>query len=60
MKILALMLLGSLHKEFEFLETALLYEKVDVSLVEVCATSYNYELRNKERREIQSVMQNLW
>ena len=48
---LALMLLGSLPHEFEFLETTLLYEKVAVSLSEVTAALYSYELRKKEKQE---------
>ena len=38
---LALMLLGSLPEEFEFLETTLLHGKADVSLGEVSATLYS-------------------
>ena len=34
---LALMLLGSLPEEFEFLETTLLHGKATISLSEVCA-----------------------
>ncbi|KAK4433309.1 hypothetical protein Salat_1093200 [Sesamum alatum] len=47
---LALMLLGSLPEEFEFLEMALLHEKNDVSLREVCAALYSYELRKKDKQ----------
>ena len=42
---LALMLLGSLPEEFEFLETTLLHGKAAVSLSEVCGALYSYELR---------------
>ncbi|KAG8479822.1 hypothetical protein CXB51_029312 [Gossypium anomalum] len=38
---LALMLLGSLPEEFEFLETTLLHGKSDISLSEVCVALYN-------------------
>jgi len=48
---LALMLLGSLPEEFEFLETTLLHGKVQVSLSEVCAALYSYELRRKDKKE---------
>ena len=48
---LALMLLGSLPEEFEFLETTLLHGKADVSLSEVCAALYSYELRRKDRKD---------
>ena len=41
---LALMLMGSLLDEFEYLETILLHGKVDVSLSEVTAALYSYEL----------------
>ena len=41
---LALMLMGSLPDEFEYLKTTLLHGKVDVSLSEVTAALYNYEL----------------
>ena len=46
---LALMLMGSLPDEFEYLETTLLHGKVDVSLSEVTAALYSYELRKKEK-----------
>jgi len=46
---LALMLLGSLPEEFEFLETTLLYGKAAVSLSEVCGALYSYELRRKDK-----------
>jgi len=49
-KDLVLMLLGSLPEEFEFLETTLLHEKVQVSLSEVCATLYSYKLRKKDKK----------
>ena len=39
---LALILMGSLPNEFEYLETTLLHGKVDVSLSEVTATLYSY------------------
>ena len=52
---LALMLMGSLPNEFEYLETTLLHGKVDVSLSEVTATLYSYELRKKEKQEHTSV-----
>ena len=47
---LALMLLGSLPEEFEFLETTLLHGKAAVSLSEVCAALYSYELRKKDKQ----------
>ena len=49
---LALMLLGSLPEEFEFLETTLLHGKVQVSLSEVCAALYSYELRRKDKKDL--------
>ena len=52
---LALMLMGSLPDEFEYLETTLLHGKVDVSLSEVTAALYSYELRKKEKQEHTSV-----
>lgn len=48
---LALMLLGSLPEEFEFLETTLLHGKAAVSLSEVCGALYSYELRRKDKIE---------
>nr|KYP39598.1 Retrovirus-related Pol polyprotein from transposon TNT 1-94 [Cajanus cajan] len=48
---LALMLLGSLPEEFEFLETTLLHGKVAVSLNEVCGALYSYELRRKDKKD---------
>nr|GEV36617.1 retrovirus-related Pol polyprotein from transposon TNT 1-94 [Tanacetum cinerariifolium] len=47
---LALILLGSLLKEYELLETTLLNGKDDLSLSEVCAALYSKELRRKEKR----------
>ena len=41
---LALMLMGSLPDEFEYLETTLPHGKVDVSLSEVIVALYSYEL----------------
>ncbi|KAE8654775.1 glutamate-ammonia ligase family protein [Hibiscus syriacus] len=52
---LALMLMGSLPNEFEYLETTLLHGKVDVSLSEVTAILYSYELRKKDKQENTSV-----
>ncbi|KAE8661751.1 hypothetical protein F3Y22_tig00113724pilonHSYRG00184 [Hibiscus syriacus] len=52
---LALMLMGSLSDEFEYLETTLLHGKVDVSLSEVTAALYSYELRKKDKQENTSV-----
>ncbi|KAE8720956.1 hypothetical protein F3Y22_tig00017808pilonHSYRG00163 [Hibiscus syriacus] len=52
---LALMLMGSLPDEFEYLETTLLHGKVDVSLSEVTAALYSYELRKKDKQENTSV-----
>mgnify|MGYP000151775370 CR=1 FL=1 len=52
---LALMLLGSLPHEFEFLETTLLHGKAVVSLSEVTVALYSYELRKKEKQENTSV-----
>ena len=48
---LALMLLGSLPEEFEFLEMTLLHGKVVVTLSEVCGALYNYELRRKDKKD---------
>ena len=48
---LALMLLGSLPEEYEFLETTLLHGKEAVSLSEVCGALYSYELRRKGKKE---------
>ncbi|KAG8479661.1 hypothetical protein CXB51_029443 [Gossypium anomalum] len=48
---LALMLLGSLPEEFEFLETTLLHGKSDISLSEVCAALYSYEQRKKDKQK---------
>ena len=48
---LALMLLGSLPEEYEFLETTLLHGKDAVSLREVCGALYSYELRKKGKKE---------
>ncbi|KAE8684439.1 GDSL esterase/lipase [Hibiscus syriacus] len=48
---LALMLMGSLPDEFEYLETTLLHGKVYVSLSEVTAALYSYELRKKDKQE---------
>ena len=47
---LALMMLGSLPEDFKFHETTLFHEKVQVSLSEVCATLYSYELRRKDKK----------
>ncbi|KAE8682964.1 Beta-glucosidase 24 [Hibiscus syriacus] len=52
---LALMLMGSLPDEFEYLETTLLHGKVDVSLSEVTAALYSYELIKKDKQENKSV-----
>ena len=52
---LALMLMRSLPNEFEYLETTILYGKIDVSLNEVTAALYSYELRKKEKQEHTSV-----
>ncbi|KAE8664954.1 hypothetical protein F3Y22_tig00112738pilonHSYRG01227 [Hibiscus syriacus] len=52
---LALMLMGSLPDEFEYLETTLLHGKVDVSLSEVTVALYSYELRKKDKQENTSV-----
>ena len=41
---LTLMLMGSFSNEFEYLETTLLHGKVDISLSEVTAALYSYEL----------------
>lgn len=49
---LALMLFGSLLEEFEFLKTTLLHEKVDVSLSELCAPLYSFELKKRKNRKI--------
>ncbi|KAG8479441.1 hypothetical protein CXB51_029725 [Gossypium anomalum] len=48
---LALMLLGSLPEEFEFLETTLLHGKSDISLSEFCAALYSYEQRKKDKQK---------
>ncbi|WCJ26614.1 hypothetical protein M5689_008419 [Euphorbia peplus] len=48
---LALMLLGSLPEEFEFLETTLLHGKAEVSIREVCDALYSYELRKEDKKE---------
>ncbi|PWA49772.1 Retrovirus-related Pol polyprotein from transposon TNT 1-94 [Artemisia annua] len=47
---LALILLGSLPEEYEFLETTLLNGKDDVSLSEVCVALYSKELRRKDKQ----------
>ncbi|KAE8684184.1 Flotillin-like protein 1 [Hibiscus syriacus] len=52
---LALMLIGSLPDEFEYLETTLLHGKVDVSLSEVTVALYSYKLRKKDKQENTSV-----
>ncbi|KAE8692332.1 hypothetical protein F3Y22_tig00110840pilonHSYRG00095 [Hibiscus syriacus] len=52
---LALILMGSLPYEFEYLETTLLHGKVDVSLSEVTVALYSYELRKKDKQENTSV-----
>ena len=49
------MLLSSLHDEFEYLETALLHEKDKVSLDEVYAVLYSYELRKKHKKESRNI-----
>ena len=46
---LALMLLGSLPEEFEYLETTLLHGKSEVTFNEVTAALYSYELRRKDK-----------
>ncbi|KAL4271878.1 hypothetical protein GQ457_13G029750 [Hibiscus cannabinus] len=48
---LALMLLSSLPDEFEHLETTLLHGKDEVTLKEVTAALYSYELRKKTKME---------
>ena len=48
---LTLMLLGSLPKKFEFLETTLLHGKVAVSLSEVMTALYSHEMRSKAKEE---------
>ena len=48
---LALMLLGSLPEEFENLETTLLHGRAEVSLSEVTAALYSYELRKKDKKD---------
>ena len=45
----ALMLLGSLPEEFEFLETTLLHGKAEVTFSEVTAALRGYEQRKKKR-----------
>ena len=52
---LTLMLMRSLPDEFEYLETTILHGKVDMSLSEVTAALYNYELQKKEKQEHTSV-----
>ncbi|KAE8703256.1 DEAD-box ATP-dependent RNA helicase 57 [Hibiscus syriacus] len=52
---LALMLMGSLPDKFEYLETTLLHGKIDMSLIEVTAAVYIYELRKKYKQENTSV-----
>ncbi|GKB20815.1 retrovirus-related pol polyprotein from transposon TNT 1-94 [Tanacetum coccineum] len=47
---LALILLGSLPKEYELLETTILNGKDDVSLSEVCVALYSKELRRKDKQ----------
>ena len=54
-KDLALMLLSSLPDEFEYLETALIHGKDKVSLDEVYATLYSYELRKKDEKESRNI-----
>ncbi|KAK5795000.1 hypothetical protein PVK06_036254 [Gossypium arboreum] len=51
---LALMLLGSLPEEFEFLETTLLHGRSDTSLSEVCMALYSYEQRKIGQKEHKS------
>ena len=46
---LAMMLMGSLLGEFEYIETTLLHGKVDISLSEVTAALYSYDLQKKEK-----------
>ena len=48
---LALMLLRSLPEEFENLETTLLHGRAEVSLSEVTAALYSYELRKKDKKD---------
>ncbi|KAE8673094.1 hypothetical protein F3Y22_tig00111812pilonHSYRG00176 [Hibiscus syriacus] len=48
---LALMLLSSLPDEFEHLETTLLHGKDNVTLKDVTAALYSYELRKKTKKE---------
>ncbi|KAE8664469.1 hypothetical protein F3Y22_tig00112762pilonHSYRG00050 [Hibiscus syriacus] len=48
---LALMLLSSLPDEFEHLETMLLHGKDNVTLKDVTAALYSYELRKKTKKE---------
>ncbi|KAE8665322.1 Detected protein of unknown function [Hibiscus syriacus] len=48
---LALMLLPSLPYEFEHLETTLLHGKDNVTLKDVTAALYSYELRKKTKKE---------
>ena len=48
---LALMLLGSLPEEFEFLETTLLHGRSDISLSEICTALYSYEQRKKDKQK---------
>ena len=52
---LALMLWSSLPDEFEYLETILLHGKDKVSLDEVYATLYSYELRKKDKQESRNI-----
>lgn len=48
---LALMLLASLHDEYEHLETTLLHGNDEVSLREVCSALYSYEQRKREKQK---------
>ncbi|KAE8696421.1 GDSL esterase/lipase APG [Hibiscus syriacus] len=48
---LTLMLLSSLPDEFEHLETTLLHGKDNVTLKDITATLYSYELRKKTKKE---------
>ncbi|KAE8654946.1 hypothetical protein F3Y22_tig00117034pilonHSYRG00285 [Hibiscus syriacus] len=48
---LALMLFSSLSDEFEHLETTLLHGKDNVTLKDVTAALYSYELRKKTKKE---------
>ena len=52
---LALMLLSSLPDEFQYLETVFLHGEDKLSLDEMYAVLYSYELRKKHKKESRNI-----